>query len=62
MPKQCFLTAPKPSTANRPSHPLNSTKPTSNPNLQKLTILLHPKPKKLSLSPPPLKSPKLTTV
>ena len=49
MAKVCYFTGRKTVSGNNRSHAMNQTKRAVKPNLQKVTVLIDGKPKKLSL-------------
>ena len=57
-----FMTGKRTRFGNNRSHALNSSRRTWNPNLQKVTILVNGKPKKVYVSARTLKSGKVTRV
>ena len=50
MSKRCAITGKGPLTGNKRSHALNATKRRWNVNLQKVTLLVDGKPKKVRIS------------
>lgn len=56
MSKRCAITGKGPLTGNRRSHALNATKRRWNVNLQKVTLLVDGKPKKVRISARALKT------
>ncbi len=56
MSKKCAITGKGPLTGNRRSHALNATKRRWNVNLQKVTLLVDGKPKKVRISARALKT------
>ena len=57
-----FMTGKRTRFGNKRSHALNSSRRTWKPNLQKVTILVNGKPKKVYVSARTLKSGKVTRV
>lgn len=62
MAKVCYFTGRKTMSANNRSHAMNKTKRTTKPNLQKVTVLVDGKPKKVWASARALKSGKVERV
>ncbi len=62
MSKECYITGRKSRSGNNRSHAMNHSKRTFKPNLQKVTILVDGKPKKVWLSASALKSGKVERV
>ena len=62
MAKVCYFTGRKTVSANNRSHAMNKTKRAVKPNLQKVTILVDGKPKKVWASASALKSGKVERV
>ena len=62
MAKVCYFTGRTTRSANNRSHAMNKTKRTSKPNLQKVTVLIDGKPKKVWVSARALKSGKVERV
>ena len=56
MAKVCYFTGRKTVSANNRSHAMNKTKRVAKPNLQKVTVLIDGKPKKVWASARALKS------
>ena len=56
MAKRCAITGKGPLTGNKRSHALNATKRRWNVNLQKVTLLVDGKPKKVRISAKALKT------
>jgi large subunit ribosomal protein L28 len=56
MAKRCAITGKGPLTGNKRSHALNATKRRWNVNLQKVTLLVDGKPKKVRISARALKT------
>jgi len=56
MSKRCAITGKGPLTGNKRSHALNATKRRWNVNLQKVTLLVDGKPKKVRISARALKT------
>lgn len=56
MSKKCAITGKGPLTGNKRSHALNATKRRWNVNLQKVTLLVDGKPKKVRISARALKT------
>lgn len=59
MAKVCYVTGKKASFGNNRSHALNSSRRRFNANLQKVTILVNGKPKKVYVAARALKKPGL---
>ena len=62
MSRVCQVTGKRPAVGNNRSHAMNQTKRTVKPNLQKVTILVDGKPKKVWASARALKSGKVERV
>ena len=62
MAKVCYFTGRKTVSGNNRSHAMNQTKRAVNPNLQKVTVLIDGKPKKVWASARALKSGKVERV
>ncbi len=62
MAKVCYFTGRKTVSGNNRSHAMNKTKRSVKPNLQKVTILVNGKPKKVWVSARALKSSKVERV
>lgn len=62
MAKVCYFTGRKTVSGNNRSHAMNKTKRAVKPNLQKVTILVDGKPKKVWVSARALKSGKVERV
>lgn len=62
MAKVCYFTGRKTVSGNNRSHAMNQTKRTVKPNLQKVTVLIDGKPKKVWASARALKSGKVERV
>lgn len=62
MAKVCYFTGRKTVSSNNRSHAMNQTKRTVKPNLQKVTVLIDGKPKKVWVSARALKSGKVERV
>ena len=62
MAKVCYFTGRKTRSANNRSHAMKKTKRTAKPNLQKVTVLIDGKPKKVWASARALKSGKVERV
>lgn len=62
MAKVCYFTGRKTVSGNNRSHAMNKTKRVVKPNLQKVTVLIDGKPKKVWVSARALKSGKVERV